>query len=112
MPTAINWRSGEVKFNHDHLKAEMSDKPVGKALEWGIGQEHVKFGDSHLIPADTWMWSWADGLWLLAHRLALDLCQAREASGQAVLCTYHDSMGTALAFAFGVMQMRDLNTKA
>ena len=53
MPMAINWRDGEVKFNHDHLKAEMSDKPIGKALEWGIGQEHVKFGHSHVIPADN-----------------------------------------------------------
>jgi len=48
----------------------------------------------------------------LAHRLALDLFQAREASGPAVLCSYHESMGTALAFAFGVMQMGGLNTKA
>ena len=41
----------------------------------------------------------------------LDLCQSREASGPAGLCTHHESMGTALAIAFGVMQMGFLNTK-
>ena len=29
-PTVINWRDGKVKFNHDHLKAEMRDKHVAK----------------------------------------------------------------------------------
>ena len=33
MPTAVKSRDREVKLNHDHLKAVMSDKPVGKALE-------------------------------------------------------------------------------
>ena len=32
---AVNWRDGEVKLNHDHLKAVNSDNPVGKAMEWG-----------------------------------------------------------------------------
>ena len=45
------------------------------------------------------------------HRVSLDICQSREASGPAVLCTHHESMGTALAFAFGVMKMGGLNTK-
>ena len=74
LPTEINWGDSKVKFNHDHLKAEMGDKPVGKVMGWGTCRDHVEFGDSYLIPTDTWIWSWAEVFWLLAHKLSLDLC--------------------------------------
>ena len=68
LPTVINWRNGKVTLNHDHLKAEMCDKPVGKVMAWGTCQDHVEFGDSHLIPADMWMWSCVDVFSLLEYK--------------------------------------------
>jgi len=51
-----------------HLKAEMCDKPVGKVMGWGTCQDHVEFGDSHLIPTDMWMWSCVDVFSLLEYK--------------------------------------------
>ena len=111
LPTAINWGDGKVKFNHDHLKTEIGDKPVGKARAWGTWPGACKVWG---LPLDS---RWyvdvilADGFWLLAHRLALDLWHEREASGPTVLCSYHESMGSLLAFAFGVIQIWGHNTR-
>ena len=68
LPTVINWRNGKVTFNHDHLKAEMCDKPVGKVMGWRTCQDHVEFGDPHLIPTDMWVWSCVDVFSLLEYK--------------------------------------------